>query len=333
LKNAPQLKRVTVKNKEEMVRWFNQFNGITNCYTTVYDFDDFVLNDYGKWHCVDSSVILDRMFLDFDAHDRPLGEAYDDFNRVYERLWYENIQFSPYFSGKGFHIVVYGEVVSDIRSIQAYYTELAKDYSTLDRTGIQPKRLRRLPLSLNLSTVTEDCKGYYCVPFAHHWVGKPLEDILEFASDIEVVKDSKAQIRGSKLVDWPKVKPIDMESEVMIELPEALGKIPIIPCLQNAITVENPSHMARVYLIQWYRDLLSLGIRDVTPEKRKEIVHLIMEELKVVASKPEMWLDWDESVTRKHVEWIVNKGYNAPGCNSVLIPSGYCVGKCWRYHE
>tara|TARA_R100001198_G_scaffold56206_1_gene31957 strand:+ start:32 stop:574 length:543 start_codon:yes stop_codon:yes gene_type:complete len=137
---------------------------------------------------------------------------------------------------------------------------------------------------------------------------------------------------GDKLIRWPKVKPVSV-SETLIDVPEALGRIPILPCLQNAITVENPSHMARVYLVQWYRDLLSLGIREIDKTQQKEITDAIMKELKHLASIEDMWLDWDAKVTRKNVEWIVSKGYHAPSCNGSLIPQGFCVGKCWRYHE
>jgi len=307
------MKRQIVRNKVEFVDWVNSYNGIMNCYTTVYDFDDFT--DNAK---VDSSVILDRMFLDFDAHDEPIENAYEDFVGVHDYFLEHGIKHDTIFSGKGFHIIAYGEVVDDIRCIQEYYTELAKDYPTLDRTGIQTNRLRRIPNTMNLST-----DGLYCIPVVpKDWVpqkhhnGHPL-----------------ARYRyGSKLIQWPKVKPISM-SETLIEVPEAIGRIPLLPCLQNAITVENPSHMARVYLVQWYRDILSLGNRDVDQEKQAEIVATIMNELEHIASKDEIWMDWDAEVTRKNVRWIVSKGYNAPGCKNSLIPQGYCVGKCWRYHE
>ena len=58
-----------------------------------------------------------------------------------------------------------------------------------------------------------------------------------------------------------------------------------------------------------------------------------MDELKIIASHEEIWLDWDENITESYVAGIVNKGYHAAGCQSTLIPQGYCVGKCWRYHE
>jgi len=88
-----------------------------------------------------------------------------------------------------------------------------------------------------------------------------------------------------------------------------------------------------VYLVQWYRDLLSLGVRDVTDESKKEITNMIMNELESIASKDDIWLDWDEKKTKNHVDFIVNRGYHAPSCKNVLIPQGYCVGKCWRYHD
>lgn len=316
------MKRQIVKSEEEFRKWVNTYNGIMNCYTTVYDFADFT--DNAK---VDSSVILDRMFLDFDAHGEPLENAYNDFLGVHRYFVEQNIKHDTIFSGKGFHIIAYGEVADDIRCIQEYYTDLAKNYPTLDRTGIQTNRLRRIPNTMNLSTE----EGLYC----YHINPKPFGKFMPNRIKTYLTYSRATNIdspTGDKLIRWPKVKPVSV-SETLIDVPEALGRIPILPCLQNAITVENPSHMARVYLVQWYRDLLSLGVRDVSSDQQEEIVNSIMSELEYLASRENMWLDWDEKVTKKHVEWIVSKGYHAPSCNGSLIPQGYCVGKCWRYHE
>ncbi len=316
LRNAPQMKRRIVKSKQEFVDWVNTYNGRMNCYTTVYDYTDFT--DNAK---VDSSVVIDRMFLDFDAHDEPLENAYEDFLAVHEYFRSNDIKHDTIFSGKGFHIIAYGEVADDITSVQRDYTDLAKDYPTFDRTGIQTNRLRRVPNTMNLST-----DGLYCIPVnprdfrystpQKHHNGHPI---------------SRYRF-GSELIRWPKVKPVAV-SEVEVEVPESLGTLPILPCLHNAITVENPSHYARVYLVQWYRDLLSLGVRDVDMDSRKQITDRIMKELTTIASNDEIWLDWDEAKTKSHVDFIVNRGYHAPGCKNVLIPQGYCVGKCWRYHD
>jgi hypothetical protein len=261
------------------------------------------------------------MFLDFDAHDEPLVNAYYDFVGVCTKYLEENIKFRPYFSGQGFHIIVYGELADDIRSIQRYYSRLATDYDTLDRTGIQTNRLRRVPNTENMKV------GRFCIPV--NIESEPsLDDILSLTDGI-VADDF---VYGSNLVRWPEVEPISMSS-VEIDVPDSIGRLPILPCLHNAITVENPSHYARVYLTQWYRDLLSIGQREISLEAQNQIIAKIMEEFREIANVDGVWLDWDESKTRGHVEYIVSRGYNAPGCRSVLIPQGYCIGKCWRYND
>jgi len=314
------MRRRVVKTKNEYINWFNQYNGKMNCYTTVYDFED--INDNTQ---IDSSVILDRMFLDFDAHDKPLELAHSDFVSVAKRLEEQDIMFRSYFSGKGFHIIAKGERVTDIRSIQQYYSELAKDFTTLDRTGIQITRLRRIPNSMNLSSTYGDDKSYFCIP-----VNYKLEDldlILETATTMTPIDIEY----GTNKIKFPLVKPIEL-SDIEVEMPKPIGKIPILPCLNNAIMVENPSHYARVYLIQWYRDLLSGRERNLPLEQQTELINTVMSELKTIASQDEIWLDWDERITRKYVTGIVSKGYHAPSCKT-LIPQGLCVGKCWRYCE
>ena len=327
------MRRQIVKNKQEFIDWVNAYNGKMNCYTTVYDFA--VVNENTK---IDSSVILDRIFLDFDAHElydgldnEPLENAYKDFLSVSRKFLDEDIMFRPLFSGKGFHIIAYGEIAKDIRSIQNYYGILAADHPTLDSSGIQTNRLRRIPQTMNLSS-----DGYYCMPyfpFTHN--GKTqytLKNMLIMASNSKVVSEMPPKKYGKKRIQWPEVAPIE-QSDVEIEIPTPVGKLPVIPCLHNAIMVENPNHMARVYLVQWYRDLLTMGEREIDAEQKQKLVDVIMNELETIASQDDIWLDWDELKTRGYVKGIVNKGYHAPGCNTVLIPQGYCPGKCWRYYE
>lgn len=321
LKNAPQMKRKIVKNKKEFIDWVNTYNGKMNCYTTVYDFE--IVNENTK---IDSSVVLDRMFLDFDAHGEPLENAHRDFMSVGKKLSSSNIMFNAYFSGKGFHIIAHGERVNDIRCIQQYYTELAKDHPTLDRTGIQTNRLRRVPNTLNLSSGKEG-NHYYCSPLDFASLeGVSMYDILVMAKQRNPMITT-----GTERIVFPTVKPIHL-ADIEIEIPKPIGTLPIIPCMHNAIMVENPSHYARVYLVQWYRDLLTLGERKVSLEQQKEVTELIMTELATIAGHPEVWLDWDYNKTKKYVSGIVSKGYHAAGCET-LITQGYCVGKCWRYHE
>ena len=92
MKNAPQMKRVIVRNQDEFLTWVNSFNGKMNCYTTVYDYEHFAIDSK-----VESSVILDRMFLDFDAHDKPLKDAWEDFVKIVKKFQEEDILHKMYF--------------------------------------------------------------------------------------------------------------------------------------------------------------------------------------------------------------------------------------------
>jgi hypothetical protein len=58
----------------------------------------------------------------------------------------------------------------------------------------------------------------------------------------------------------------------------------------------------------------------------------ICKEISTIADNENVWIDYSEQETHKHVSFIVDKRYMAPSCNT-LINEGLCVGKCWRYGE
>ena len=158
------MKRHLVKNKEEMIDWIKQYNGKMNCYYTIYDFNFFT--DKEK---IESSVIKDRAFLDLDAHgSTPLSVAYADLQVLARKFLREEILFQMYFSGKGFHVIVHGEVANDIRQIQSWYRNIKHNEGypllSLDDSGIQTNRLRRIPNTVNLSSSDENDEPYFCIP-------------------------------------------------------------------------------------------------------------------------------------------------------------------------
>ena len=305
------MRRDIVKNRQEYIDWINLYNGKMNCYTTVYDFLQF--SDKAK---VDDSIVLDRMFMDFDSHDKPLEDSFNDTRNMMSILEDSELVYNVYFSGKGFHIILYGEETNDIRSIQQYFTEIHEDFPTLDRTGVQTNRLRRIPNTVNLSSDGP----YFCIPLLKKDFRLGLDHILNKS----MIGNQPSKRYGSFLQTWQELKPI-AASDIEVTAPKPPGELPILPCLYNAIMVENPGHYARVYLTQWYRDLLAMGKRELSQENKDEIVEIIMNEFKEIASH--------EIITRRYTVGIVDKGYHSPGCKSKLIPQGYCPGKCWRYSE
>jgi len=126
-------KRIVVDNQEEFNSWVNAHNGKMNCFTSVYDY-----KEYTNKHAVVSTVILDRIFLDFDAHhgetDKITGSqiinpdaiktCLEDLNLVCQYLTTHDYKFDMSFSGRGFHLYVYGEPTKDIRRLTAFFNEL-----------------------------------------------------------------------------------------------------------------------------------------------------------------------------------------------------------------
>ena len=324
------MKRKIVKTKSEYVEFIKTQNNRTNVYTTVYDFEHFA--ETAK---VESSVVLDRIFFDFDAHEDTIQPALEDLVIVLDYV--KKYQHTIFFSGRGFHLFVYGENAESIRGIQAFFREV-KNYldsktmskHSLDERVGQTTRLRRVPNTVNLASDNGKGIPYYCIPIFEEDIEKGLEHILETAMSPRLIP---RRVGGTDLVSWPTAPPIEAVGEEVTPV-TVEGRLPILPCLYNAIMVENPSHMARVYLVSWYRDILTQRTNLESKESKEQVLNTIVDEIeKLAESSDEVWLDWDKETTRKHARFTVFGNYNSPNCKTKLIPEGYCVGKCWRYPD
>ena len=96
--------RKIVNNQREYIDLIKKYNNKMNCYTTIYDFERYRYKD-GEANIPDeTSVILDRAFLDFDSHGNPMSWSFEDMCNVSKYLMSNNYKFDMLFSGKGFHI-------------------------------------------------------------------------------------------------------------------------------------------------------------------------------------------------------------------------------------
>ena len=317
-----QMKRQIVNDAEEFKTFVKRFNNKMNCYTSVYDYRRF-----GDNQAVVSSVILDRLFLDFDSHGKDLELSLQDVNSVLGYLDKHDYYYEIYFSGNGFHVFVLGEVAESIRDIQQFFYKLypLATNGTLDKSGVQTRRLRRIPKTVNMNTE----EFLYCVPLVK-------EDLVSMDAVLHKSRNPNFSppIRyGYTPAHWPKAPSIAV-APVEISAVEKVGKLPILPCLNNSIMVENPTHEARYYLVSWFRTLLADNKKSHDMENNLKILEMVMDELRSIASHDGVWLDWDEEVTRYHAWYTINNdgGYIAPTCVK-LISEGYCIGKCWRFPE
>ena len=315
--------------KSDYIDFVQSHNNRTNVYTTVYDFEYFT-----EKMPVEASVIIDRIFLDFDAHEDELDKAWRDGKAVWEMIIANNYQHTLFFSGRGFHLFVFGKKTKNMRDVQTFFKEI-KEYlimkvgkdNTLDERVGQTTRLRRVPNTVNMSSSDGEGNARYCIPLTINDLSLDIEEILLMALKPRHIPFKKG---GKHEVSFPNAPPVEaMEGSVSV--PSSIGKLPMLPCLHNAVMVENPTHLARAYLVSWYRDLLS-GYTDLSNNEDKNKVHeLIIDELeRVFADSDSVWLDWDKNETKKHSKFTVHNNYNTPHCDR-LISEGFCVGKCWRY--
>ena len=315
--------------KNDYIEFVKAHNNRTNVYTTVYDFEYFT-----EKMPVEASVIIDRIFLDFDAHEDELDKAWRDVKQVMELVITNNYQHTLFFSCRGFHLFLFGKRTKNMRDVQTFFKEI-KEYlimkvgkdNTLDERVGQTTRLRRVPNTVNMSSSDGEGNARYCIPLTIDDLSLDIEEILTMALKPRHLPFQKG---GKKEVVFPKAPPIEaMQGSVSV--PSSVGKLPMLPCLHNAVMVENPTHLARAYLVSWYRDLLS-GYTDLSSGQEKmKVLELVVEELeRVFAESDSVWLDWDKNETHKHSRFTVYNNYNTPHCDR-LISEGFCVGKCWRY--
>tara|TARA_R110002012_G_scaffold8985_1_gene41223 strand:+ start:12994 stop:14073 length:1080 start_codon:yes stop_codon:yes gene_type:complete len=337
-------KRKLVHNQEQFNEFVKMYNGKMNVFTSVYDYGQYTIKQ-----AVVSTVILDRVFLDFDAHhgevnkhtgaqlinNEAIQSCLKDLRCVMDYLEERDYKYDMSFSGRGFHVYVYGEPIKDIRRLNAFFNEVKEVTvnGTLDSSAISSRRLRRVRNTMNMKASYGDgC--YYCVPL--DWAKMKGLGVSDFLTMSKTPNTIALPMRGTKLVNWPEVPPIE-ESEIEAEVIN-VGNLPMPPCMHSAIMVENPTDEARAYLVSWYKDLLlwadpNVGFADtkVTPSRdtRQRMVNKITTEIKGLHENHNVWLDFNEEVTKYRVGFIVDGNYNFPNCDK-LINNGYCIGKCWR---
>ena len=180
-----------------------------------------------------------------------MGLAWRDVRIVMNYVLSNDWQYTLFFSGRGFHLFVFGERTESMRDVHTFFRQIKTVLesqvgdNTLDERVGQTSRLRRVPNTVNMSSSDGEGNARYCIPLTKDDLTLDIEDILKLALSPRFLPFQKG---GEKLVVFPKAPPIEaMEGEVSV--PDSVGNIPMLPCLHNAVMVENPTHIARAYLL------------------------------------------------------------------------------------
>ena len=179
------MRRKKMESKEQYIKFVQSQNNRTNVYTTVYDFEHF-----SEKMAIDSTVIIDRIFLDFDAHEDELDKAWRDVKEVMKLVIQRDYLHTLFFSGRGFHLFIFGKRTNNMRNVQTLFKEI-KEYlvskvgkdNTLDERVGQITRLRRVPNTVNMSSSDGEGNARYCIPLTVDDLSLNIEEILVLAKD------------------------------------------------------------------------------------------------------------------------------------------------------
>lgn len=317
------LKRSACSSKKQLKEYINKLNGKANLYTSLYSFRDKDAN--APWKYDTSSAIIDRAWWDFDAgNNGGIEKVKSEVCVLLSRLAGDVRVVA---TGRGFHIhqlfsrsVMGGDFH---RHLSRYQRLMADGLKTLDGVAF-PAKLTRLPNTYNVT------RGRYAVVIpptallneSFKIPNKPQSLWVQFCPFFGEPNNSDFDF-----VKWvadnpePKVELQEFNGEI-----ELAGEVPIMPCLQKAIAVQNPTHPIRVALVQhmaqelrWFADPKSLS-----REQRKSIEETIFQYIKSLN-----WRDFNEYRTRQGIRTNLNYE-NAPSCHWYNL-RGMCEAKCWKY--
>jgi len=333
-------KRKVVHSMEELQHYVKATNGADDLTTTVYGFRELKRGgNRGEY----STAIVPHFVIDMDCERAKTngGTARDAGNRclqevltLHHHLLSNDWKHAMWFTGGGVHLWVNldtthhpeGSELSDLfiagrRTIEKWVEQW--ELSTLDPVvSFRPDRHIRIPNTYNFK------RGYWGMPLTTNDLEGDWGAILDRAGQPQGGMKIYGS-RGMELVvekrDPSKpfaAEPVDVDMK-------RVGSIAVLPCLAAAACEEgsNPPHEARAFLMMYLQDRLRSFRRPPrsSPISNESIVATIcgfIEDLR--------WSDYNEEITRGHVQHGVGRYYMTPSCRT-LYERGYCLGRCPFY--
>jgi hypothetical protein len=333
-------KRKVVHSMDELQHYVTATNGADNLTTTVYGFRQLKPNGHrGEYN----TAVIPHFVMDFD-YERALNDNTSAkqagekcFKQVYalhQHLVSNDWRHAMFFTGGGVHIWVsldktYEPTPAELGDFLFSGRKLIEkwvktwDLTTLDPVvSFRPDRHIRIPNTYNFK------RGLWGMPLSTQDIEQGWEYVLKKAQDphggmtiygnhgmaMKVKKRDPNQPFAAESVD------VDMKR---------IGKMTVLPCLASAACEKgsNPTHEARVYLVQYLQDRLRSFARPpsssrITKTSIKNTIASFIADLQ--------WSDYNEETTRGYIEHSVNREYITPSCRT-LYEKGYCIGRCPFY--
>ena len=188
------VKRVFCKTKDDLYYLINKYNGIIDCYSTLYSIPE--PRAYNK-------ATIDKIYFDLDSKN-----AWDNLKKAHNKLLELDIQHCALFTGGGCSLFIFCKPTSSlqypkaaIRKAQKYYAkELGLSIGKPDIADIDEHivgdiaRITRIPYTFNI----KPNRRRYCMVITDTALKYPYEKIKARATDQHI---EKLQIWGNKKID------------------------------------------------------------------------------------------------------------------------------------
>ena len=312
-------KRELIKTKNGFYRFINEYSGLYEIFTSVYDQDK----------------TINKIFIDVDSYTT-LQKSLETAKKVYKKATEElNLPVIPIFSGfKGFHLYIllkpkrYNNPADLLTNVTLdLVTNGTKDDFGISKVleCIDEKFIGATNSLCRIPNTERPGMNTFCVPLPQNFLELTLKQIIQLSKTKRYPKYEFNGYRFCYLTDLTDMKDEviqqrEPEEEIKSEnfFPKH-GNVkkylrPLLPpCLFNEILMEEPSHEIRV----------AVTVKLLKIMEPKQIVG-IFSRLK--------WVDYEERRTSYQVRKILQKGLNNYSCKrlSVLTNNKYCNGCDWK---
>jgi|TARA_R100000149_G_C5874721_1_gene138481 hypothetical protein len=316
------LRRTLCESRNDFDNYITKVNGKASCYTSLYSFER--TEERRSWKMDIESVVMDRAWWDFDMLE---GGTIEDVKKDVASLVSKlSGDVRTVFTGRGFHVHQFfdtplkGTMIS--RHLDRYQRRMANGLKTLDGVGF-PQKLTRVPDTYNPArgrwSVNIDTSEFMRDPLGYNIPDKPQQSLSHLDPFRGEAPKDGFNIR-KWIADNPKKEEVYSTAEFNGEIGSA-GVIPIPPCLEKAMTHENPKHDVRIALVLHLADNLRWFAHPstLTSQQRNDCIESIVKFISKLN-----WRDYNESTTRFHVASLIDYEH---------IPTKCCVdaGPCWAH--
>lgn len=315
------MKRVLVNTPEELNRLIHLNNFRTDCFATVYQSKK-VIED----------TIIDRLFYDYDtgthttSSDNP--KCYTNIIRAHEIFMNDDIVHRIYFSGRGYHSIIYTTLFSNkditlneyqtydgvkktlLYNCHRYFT--SKDIGIDKQVGKDASRMIRIPNTWNLNGKR------FCIPLNEDMLYSGHEHIQELAK----TQQNTFTLFGSEPFDLSKIEIVEVEQKkIHVDIDDnIIGLEFLLPCAKYVVNMVHPGHYQKLALVYELIKHYTIG--------QKCDRGILINNIEKFIWKYCKWVDLNSTaLTRNNIECAVdtiNFGYSCKSKRDL----GICVEGC-----